>query len=124
MTRTSKWYSPSARERLAFQAVMNAGIGAPEEITADYTLSYGDAGFLVEVNSATAVTITVSDSVFQPGQRVDIAQIGAGQVTLAAAAGLTLHTPATLKTNGQWTQLNVRFKDTHTGILSGNISAT
>ena len=56
-----------------------------------YTLVAADAeNKLVTLSNAGAITLTVPPSVFTAGQQINIAQIGAGQVTLAQGAGVTI----------------------------------
>ena len=55
-----------------------------------YTLVAGDATKLVTASNASAITITVPPSVFSAGQYIDVQQIGAGQVTFAQGAGVTI----------------------------------
>jgi hypothetical protein len=55
-----------------------------------YTLVAGDLNDLVTLNNASAITLTVPPSVFSANDIVNIAQIGAGQVTFAQGAGVTI----------------------------------
>lgn len=56
-----------------------------------YTLVIGDKDKLVTLNNAAAITLTVPPSVFSANDIVNIAQFGAGQVTLAQGAGVTIN---------------------------------
>ena len=55
-----------------------------------YTLVIADLGKLVTLSNASGITLTVPPSVFAAGNIVNIQQIGAGQVTLAQGAGVTI----------------------------------
>lgn len=55
-----------------------------------YTLVAGDATKMVTVSNASAITVTVPPSVFSAGQYVDVTQLGAGQITFAQGAGVTI----------------------------------
>jgi hypothetical protein len=55
-----------------------------------YSLVASDQDKLVTLSNAAAITLTIPPSVFSAGQLVDIQQIGAGQVTLAAGSGVTI----------------------------------
>ena len=74
--------------------------------TASYTLVLSDANKLVELNVATANTLTVPTNAtvaFPIGTQILIAQYGAGACTVTAASGVTLRSEsAKLKTNGQY----------------------
>jgi hypothetical protein len=74
--------------------------------TASYTLVLADANKLVELNVATANTLTVplnSSVAFPIGTQILIAQYGAGACTITAASGVTLRSEGSkLKTNGQY----------------------
>ena len=55
-----------------------------------YTLVATDANKLVTASNASAITITVPISVFSANDVINVQQIGAGQVTFAAASGATI----------------------------------
>lgn len=55
-----------------------------------YTLVAGDSGKLVTCANASAITVTVPPSVFSVGEQINVAQTGAGQVTFAQGAGVTI----------------------------------
>jgi hypothetical protein len=55
-----------------------------------YTLVAADLGKLVTLSNASAITLTVPPSVFVAGNIINIQQIGVGQVTFAAGAGVTI----------------------------------
>ena len=73
-----------------------------------YTLLASDAGKLLIFTSATAVTVTVDPDVLTQGDVVCIRQGAAGQVTLAAGAGVTfVSTDDLLSTRKQGAQIAV-----------------
>ena len=56
-----------------------------------YSLVIGDATYkLVTCSNAAAITVTVPPSLFAIGDTINIQQIGAGQVTFAQGAGVTI----------------------------------
>jgi len=55
-----------------------------------YTLVAADLGKWVTANNAAAVTVTVPPSVFSAGNTINVQQIGAGQVSFAQGAGVTI----------------------------------
>jgi hypothetical protein len=56
-----------------------------------YTLVSADAeNKLVTLSNASGITLTVPPSVFTAGQIINVAAIGAGQVTFAQGAGVTI----------------------------------
>lgn len=74
-------------------------------VTVDHTLALVDAGYIVEVNKATAALVTVpphSDVAFPVGQQIELVAAGVGEVTIAAGAGVTVHTASTLIMRAQW----------------------
>jgi hypothetical protein len=69
------------------------GGGGPLRVstkTGPYTLVLGDAGTLIEYNSASPGTFTIPLNVLPNGAQVSFSQIGAGQLTIAIAGGGTL----------------------------------
>ena len=55
-----------------------------------YTLVIGDLGKWVTASNASPITVTVPPSVFATGNIVNLQAIGAGQVTFAQGAGVTI----------------------------------
>jgi hypothetical protein len=56
-----------------------------------YTLVIADASYkLVTCSNAAAITVTVPPSIFTAGDVINLQQIGAGQVTFAQGAGVTI----------------------------------
>ena len=55
-----------------------------------YTLVAADSGKLVTASNAGAITVTVPPSIFAAGEQINLQQIGVGQVTFAAGAGVTI----------------------------------
>ena len=97
--------------------------------TAAYTLVFPtDAlGDPVEVNSATTVAVTVppaADPGFMKGNVVKVAQVGAGQVTFTAGAGVTLQVPTgkTAACRGQYSQVTLRMRLTNVWVLEGDLA--
>jgi hypothetical protein len=63
-----------------------------------YTLVAGDLNDLVTLNNASAITLTIPPSVFSANDSINIAQIGAGQVTFAQGAGVTINSTGATST--------------------------
>jgi hypothetical protein len=69
------------------------GVVTIDAKTANYTLVLADAGKIIEVNSASNLTVTVptdSTAAFAVGATVAVSRRGAGDVTIAGASGVTL----------------------------------
>lgn len=101
-------------------------VSAENVQTGDYTLVLADAWKLVTINKATASTLTVppnSSVAFPVGTRIDIGQDGAGQMTVAAGAGVTIRTPETLKIRKQWGKATIIKRATDTWDIEGNLEA-
>ncbi len=77
-----KWATLSAVSTL--DLTINAQTGTT------YTLVSGDTNKLVTLTNASTITLTVPPSVFTAGQQIHIARMGAGGVTLAQGAGVTI----------------------------------
>jgi hypothetical protein len=93
----------------------------------NYTLVLTDAGKTIEMTKATVSTLTVplnSSVAFPVGTRIDILQVGAGQVTVAAATGaVTINYKGGLKISGQWAAATLIKRATDTWVLIGNLTA-
>lgn len=88
-----------------------------------YTLVLGDLGKCVECNNASAITLTVptnATAALPVGALVEVFQQGAGQVTIAAAGGVTLRTPNGAKTAKQYSTVVLRQRAADEWIVNGD----
>lgn len=92
-----------------------------------YTLVLTDAHKLVTQSNASGITTTIppnSSVAFEIGDQVNLLQLGAGQVTVAAGAGVTVNSEGSkLKLKGQYAIGTCIKVDTNTWVLVGNLSA-
>jgi hypothetical protein len=122
-TKTSVTYrwSGSAWVEYAKQTVLDLTLYRK---TNDYTLVAADNGQVIEMNKATANTLTVPNSVFTAGQQVLITQYGAGQTTIAAGSGVTLRSSGgKLKLTNQYATATLIFISASEAYVSGNLTA-
>ncbi len=91
--------------------------------TDSYTLDYGDQLKTIEMNKATANTLTVPANVFVAGNQILITQYGAGQTTIAAGAGMTLRSDGgKLKINTQYSSATILFISATEAYVFGNLA--
>ena len=91
-----------------------------------YTLVLTDAQKLVTLSNASSITATIppnSSVAFTIGDQVNLLQLGAGQVTVAAGSGVTVNPTAKLKLNGQYAAGTLVKVDTNSWVLIGNTAA-
>jgi hypothetical protein len=91
-----------------------------------YTLTMSDINKTVTLNNAVAITVTVppnSTTAYPTGTEIDIAQLGAGQVTVAPGAGVTINGTPGLKLRAQYSRAKLIKTATDTWLLSGDIAA-
>ena len=96
------------------------------EETASYTLILSDAQKVVEMNVATANTLTVppnSSVAFPVGTSIFVVQTGAGQTTITAGAGVTVNSYLGLKIVGQWAGCTLIKRATDTWVAVGGLIA-
>jgi hypothetical protein len=93
---------------------------------AAYTFALADAGTVVEGNSATAQTFTIPPhaTVAQAvGAVIEVFQYGAGPITIAAGAGVTLRSDGgRVKTAAQYATIGLRQRATDEWVLSGDLA--
>jgi len=96
----------------------------------DYTFALTDASTVVEGTSADPQTFTIppqSDVAFPYGPTnctvIEVCQLGAGQITIAAGVGVTLLSDggATL-TNAQYATIGLRQSTENVWVLSGDLT--
>ena len=91
--------------------------------TDSYTLVAADNGQVVEMNKATANTLTVPQNIFTAGQQVLVTQYGAGQTTIAAGSGVTLRSDGgKLKINTQYSSATILFISATEAYVFGNLA--
>jgi hypothetical protein len=90
--------------------------------TSNYTLVAGDNGKVIEMNVASANTLTVNASLFSAGNQIVIAQYGAGQTSFVAGAGMTLRSDGgKLKIGTQFSLATLIFISATEAYLTGNL---
>lgn len=110
----SSWVNLNTGSTVASQVI--------NDKTANYSIVAGDAWKLIRSTSG-AITITI-DNVLSVGQRIDFVQYGAGQVTFAAGAGVTLNSAGgRLKTAAQYSGASVEMVAAGTYWLFGDLTA-
>lgn len=116
--KTYKW-SGSSWVEYAAQKVLDLTLSRK---TDSYTLVAADNGQVVEMNKATANTLTVPSGVFTAGQQVLVTQYGAGQTTIAGS-GVTLRSDGgKLKINTQYSSATILFISATEAYVFGNLA--
>jgi C4-dicarboxylate-specific signal transduction histidine kinase len=108
-------------------ALATAMIAINAQTGASYTTVLADDGKLITVSNASANTLTIppnSSVAYGIGTQINIAQLGAGQTTITAGAGVTLNSSGTkLKLKDQYSVATCVKTDTNTWFVVGNLSA-
>jgi hypothetical protein len=91
------------------------GGGSPVAKTASYVLVAADAGTVIQMNSASATTITVNTALFAAGDSVQIQNIGTGICTITAGTA-TVTTAGSLALS-QWEGGSLYFTSTSAAIF-------
>ena len=108
-------------------AVATAMIAINAQTGTTYTTVLADDGKLVTCDNAASIALTIppnSSVAYGIGTQINIAQLGAGQVTITAGAGVTLNSSGTkLKLKDQYAVATCVKTDTDTWFVVGNLSA-
>jgi hypothetical protein len=94
--------------------------------TASYTLVLDDKNKIVEMNVASANTVTVppnSSVAFPVGAQIQVLQTGSGQCTITAGAGVTVNGTPGLKVRSQWSYVTLIKRATDSWVVVGDLSA-
>jgi hypothetical protein len=101
-------------------------LGINTQTGTTYTLVAGDLNDLVTMSNAGAITLTLPPSVFSANDTINIAQFGAGQVTFAQGAGVTINstgaTATAPKLRAQWSTASVICTASNTFLVVGDIA--
>ncbi len=104
-----------------------SGVVVANTQTASYTLTLADVGKCVEMNAAGANNLTippVSTASFDIGSVIEILQLGAGQTTIVAGAGVTLRSAGgRLKLAGQYSSAALRMRASNEWVIVGDLLA-
>lgn len=108
-------------------AIAKQGMPIVTEAGTTKTFALTDIGAYVRTTSGSAVTITVpanSSVAFPTGTEIVVFQAGAGQVTFAAAGGVTINSKdSNLKITGQYSSATLKKVATDEWDLIGDLSA-
>ena len=111
----------------AFEAGLNETIPLNGQTGTAYTLVAGDAGDLVTLTNAAAITLTVPTNATVPfaiGTQITLTQGGAGKVTIAGAVGVTVNAAdGFLSLRTQWSSATIIKTATNSWILIGDLTA-
>jgi len=98
----------------------------PTPVVGAYTLALTDDGTIIEKNDASGTTVTIplnSSVAFPNGTQIVLIQTGAGQTTIAGAAGVTVNGTPGLKLRAQYSSCVCIKRSTDTWILLGDLAA-
>ena len=112
-------------DTLSSEQVPVAGINTQSGTT--YTFVAGDAGKFVTLNASAATTVEVplnSSVAFATGTVINLVQLGAGEVTVSGASGVTVSAPdSATKLAAQYAAAQLLKTATDDWVLIGNITA-
>lgn len=104
---------------------VSAGVNAQTGTTYEFAVT--DAGNIVTFNNGSAITATLkgaTNSITWPtGAVIALAQLGAGQVTVAAGSGVTIRTVTGLKLIGQYSAATLYHLGSDVWLLAGGVTA-
>ena len=106
---------------------VTSNVDIKAETGTTYTTVLTDRSKLVTLDNASAVTVTIppnSSVAYPTGTKIDLLAKGAGQVTVAAGAGVTVNSAQTLKLRAQWSAASVVKLATDTWVLVGDLEAS
>lgn len=116
----------SSSSTQAFTGAITALVVASTQTGTTYTFVLADSGTVVEGNNAGAITFTIpanATTAFLVGTVIEVFQLGAGQITIAGAVGVTLRSDASkVKTAAQYATIGLRKRATDEWVLSGDLA--
>jgi hypothetical protein len=108
-------------------ALATAMIAINAQTGTTYTTVLADDGKLITADNASPIALTIppaSSVAYGIGTQINIMQLGAGQVTITAGAGVTLQSAGSkLKTNAQYAVATCAKIASDTWVVVGNLSA-
>lgn len=111
----------------AFEAGLNETVPLNSQTSITYTLALTDAGNVVTLANANAITVTVPTNAsvaFPIGTQITLTQTGAGQVTVVGDTGVTVNSAdSRLKLRVQYSAATLIKLDTNSWLFIGDIAA-
>jgi hypothetical protein len=111
----------------AFESGLNETIPLNSQTGTSYTLVAGDAGELITLANASAITLTIPTNAavpFATGTQITITRAGSGSVTVVGDTGVTVNSAdGFLKLRAQWSSGTLIKTNTNSWILIGDVSA-
>lgn len=95
-TPTSANLASAVTDEIGSGPLVFANITFNAQTGTTYTLVSTDVSLLVTLNNANPITLTIPPNIFTTGQQINVQQIGAGQVTMAAGSGVTITSAASI----------------------------
>jgi hypothetical protein len=118
-------YPNDVRKQLNGDSSWSYPVIPPSSQTANYTLVLTDANLVIEMNLATANTLTIPPNAsvaFPLGSQIEVGQMGAGQTTIAGGSGVTLRAyNNNLKLAGQYAMCSLIKRGTDDWWVAGNL---
>lgn len=101
-------------------------VGLNNQTGTTYTVTAADAGMHVTLNNSSAVTVAVptyASAGIPVGSRIKLSQLGAGQVTVSGAAGVTVNSMPGPKIIARYGVADLIQVATDTWLLTGNLTS-
>lgn len=115
-----------AQVRTLAEVSQSGVIGGINTRASNYTLVVGDRGKVIEMNVATANTLTIPanvDAAFPVGTQITVVQYGTGQTTITAAPGVTIVSLANaLKITAQYGAASLYKRGTNEWVAFGTLT--
>ncbi len=114
----------SSTANIALSKIADVSTNAQSGTT--YTLVLADKNKVVELNNASAIALTVpadNTVAYATGTQITLLQTGAGQVTIAGAAGVTVNATPGLKMRATWSSVTLLKRAANTWVAMGDLSA-
>lgn len=90
-----------------------------------YTLVLADKNKVVELSNAAAIALSVpadNTVAYSTGTQITLIQTGAGQVTIAGVAGVTVNATPGLKMRAQWSSVTLLKRAANTWVAMGDLT--
>jgi hypothetical protein len=119
------WYDTDETAAATMDSVLRGYTNINSQTGTTYTLVISDAGALLILTNAAAITLTVptfASVAFGVGNRIDIVQYGAGKVTVAGAGGVTVNATPSLSLRAQYSSASLVNMATNTWLLLGDLA--
>jgi hypothetical protein len=96
-------------------------VGSIKSLTTSYTLIPSDSGRMIDIDSASAVTLTIPDNL-PIGFQVSVTQTGLGGISIVGGGSMVVNNRwGGTRSIGRWSKIGIEVRAINSSVISGDL---